>query len=464
MKGIIIEKGHDYSVLLLSDGTFRNVKNCKSQEVGDVIYTRDVVSGNLLNLKRVASMIAAIFIVVFLGTGAYIWVTPVQYINIDINPSVELMINRLDRIIKVKSLNDDGKMLIQNISVNAQHYEMGISEVIDTARSLGYLEDEDNVLISISSSDIKRSEKTQEKIKEKVDEKVEILTFDTDAHKVSVEEGLSPGKSNIIDKVIETGTELSKEELAAIPVKDLMMKIKENKDIEKSSKAAGIKESLKNESTGLDEQNTNSDDKTKKGNEKDSKPKPNRPEKSKNNKSNNENKEKGVNFSDNKTDKKDEKTRNKNSEEGQKNNEINVSENKNIKNSANSKINVDIKNSNDDKAGTNNNVHKDGPKNSKNNEKNDNKGLKTEKTNDNNEIPNKNKNKEDNDEKGLGSKKEKESNNKDNKSKLNKQKKDSDEKITKTNIKDSGNLKKDNEDIGKNNSAKGKSNNSKIRD
>ena len=26
MKGIIVEKGHDYSVLLLSDGTFKNIK------------------------------------------------------------------------------------------------------------------------------------------------------------------------------------------------------------------------------------------------------------------------------------------------------------------------------------------------------------------------------------------------------------------------------------------------------
>ena len=67
---------------------------------------------------------------------------------------------------------------------------------------------------------MKLGEKTQEKNKGKVAENIEILTFDTEAHKLSVEKGLSPGKSRIIDKVLDTGTELSSEELAAIPVKD----------------------------------------------------------------------------------------------------------------------------------------------------------------------------------------------------------------------------------------------------
>ena len=73
-----------------------------------------------------------------------------------------------------------------------------------------------------------------------MDEKIEILTFDTEAHKLSVEEGLSPGKSDIIDKVIKTGTELSKEELAAVSVKDLMMKIKESKAFAESGEEASI--------------------------------------------------------------------------------------------------------------------------------------------------------------------------------------------------------------------------------
>ena len=123
MKGIILEKGRDHSVLLLSDGTFRNIKNCRSHKVGDVINADELTEEDSFSMKKAVSMVAAVFLAAFLGTGIYLWATPVQYINIDINPSVELMINRFDRIIKVKSLNDDGRRIAESISVNARHYE-----------------------------------------------------------------------------------------------------------------------------------------------------------------------------------------------------------------------------------------------------------------------------------------------------------------------------------------------------
>ena len=251
LKGIVVEKGNGYSVLLLSDGTFRNVEDNDSYELGSVIHIKDTIRHSSRYLNKAVSMVAAVFLVAFLSLGVFAWVTPVQYISIDINPSLELKVNYLDRIINVQSLNDDGKELIRNISVKSLHYESGVNEVIEKAKDLGYLEDKRDVLISISSSDIKRNEKVERNIKGKLDEEVTVLTFNAEEHRISVEEGLSPGKSDIIEKVIESDTQLSKEELAAVPVKDLMEKIKENsskkdgevakhaaKEIEKTAKHA----------------------------------------------------------------------------------------------------------------------------------------------------------------------------------------------------------------------------------
>lgn len=270
MKGIVIEKGSDYSVLLLSDGTFRNVKNCEVCNLGDVVYTEDVINESFYRLKRVVSAVAAI-ILVFFVTTAYIWSTPVQYINIDINPSIELAVNRFDRIIKVKPLNDDGRKITETISVNFQRYETGVSEVIDTARNLGYLEDESDILISISSTDTKLSEKTQETIREQVDQEIEILTFDAEAHKMSAVEGLSPGKNNIIEKVIETDTGLSKEELANMPVRDLIMKIKESSSSENDTGKTESEDTVKDKSeteTKIENKDVNNDNKNKSKNKK----------------------------------------------------------------------------------------------------------------------------------------------------------------------------------------------------
>lgn len=232
MKGIVVERNDDKCVLLLSDGTFRTVKTTDEPQIGTVLYINAQHSAAFC-LKKTASMVAAMLIVAFLGWGAYSWTIPVQYINIDINPSVELAVNRYDRIIRMTPLNDDGERLLASVHLQMQKVDKGVHTVIETAKDLGYLADEKDVLISVSSSDSELSQKTQEEIKNKVTQEAEVLVFNSTEHEQSVHDGLSPGKKHIIGKVIESGTNLTEEELATVPVKDLMLRVKENKKIEK---------------------------------------------------------------------------------------------------------------------------------------------------------------------------------------------------------------------------------------
>ncbi|MBP7176542.1 MAG: hypothetical protein KBA53_10085 [Thermoclostridium sp.] len=248
MKGIVIEKNSGNCVLLLSDGTFKTVKHTDELEIGTVLNINNTVRSAAYYLKKAAPMIAALFLVAFIGTGAYSWSIPAQYINIDINPSVELVINRYDRIIKINSLNEDGEKLVESVDLQLKKYEKGVNAVIETARNLGYLQDERDVLISISSSDSERREKTQTEIEEKVTPEAEVLLFDSSEHEQSVKEGLSPGKSKIISKVLDSGTNLTEEELADAPVRDLMLRIRENRKMDKElEKEAKQQEKLRKE-------------------------------------------------------------------------------------------------------------------------------------------------------------------------------------------------------------------------
>ncbi len=280
MKGIIIEKNRKTVVLLLNDGTFKTMKATSEFEIGTVIYTNKTARETAFYIKKLVSMIAAAFIVVFLGAWVIAWTTPVQYINIDINPSVEFTINCFDRIIKVCSLNDDGKKLVDKISVRSQRFDNGITAVLDMAQELGYMKEDGDVLISVSSTDSSRKEKTQNEIKEKVSGDVEVLTFDTKTHSLSVQNGISPGKNNIIDKVIESGTSLNREELEDISIKELMLKVKENRKLDKElekeaqlengDQQVGFKEKNQNKknennrvhSTGSDSQEDDSGEQT----------------------------------------------------------------------------------------------------------------------------------------------------------------------------------------------------------
>ncbi len=51
-----------------------------------------------------------------------LYYTPVAYISIDINPSIELEINTFDRIISVNAINDDAKQIISSVDIIHKDY------------------------------------------------------------------------------------------------------------------------------------------------------------------------------------------------------------------------------------------------------------------------------------------------------------------------------------------------------
>ncbi len=251
MKGIIIEKNIDSYVLLLSDGDFKTVESATDLDIGSVVSGNGIIGTSSLYAKRIALMVASFLLVIAIGIGVYAWESPVQYISIDINPSVELSINCFYRIISVNSPDDEGKRLVESISIQTQSYENGINEIISSAKNLGYINDKDNVLISLSSKDEKFNERTQATILEKVSENVKVMTFDTEAYYMSAKSGISPGKNTIIEEVLASGADLSKEDLAEEPVQDLIKRLDDSK--KGSMMAEGKVEEHRTEEQGAEE-------------------------------------------------------------------------------------------------------------------------------------------------------------------------------------------------------------------
>lgn len=229
MKGIIIEKNIHNSVLLLSDGSVITVRSAPNLDIGSVVSLEDVIRTSAFYIKKLASMAASIILVVFIGLGVYAWKNPVQYINIDINPSIELSVNCFNRIVSINSLNDEGWRIIRAVSLKADTYESGIRKIISSAKELGYIHEEGDILISISSNDKSLIERTQANILEKVTERVEVMTFDKKEYIMSAQNGMSPGKRTIIEKVLESGAYATEDDLMDEPVKELIKKWNENK-------------------------------------------------------------------------------------------------------------------------------------------------------------------------------------------------------------------------------------------
>lgn len=85
-----------------------------------------------------AAACAMLTILLCIGSYGLLWM-PVAYVSIDVNPSLELELNRLDRVISVRAYNEDGERIAETISVKGMPYEKAIETIVDSEEMQPYL-------------------------------------------------------------------------------------------------------------------------------------------------------------------------------------------------------------------------------------------------------------------------------------------------------------------------------------
>lgn len=100
---------------------------------------------------RYAAVMAAVLIVMF-GIGGYsVSRTAVSYISIDVNPSVELSLNRFDNVIAVSAYNDGGAAILENLNLTGKYYTDAIYYLLSDEEFAGYIKDDDKVVFTVVS-------------------------------------------------------------------------------------------------------------------------------------------------------------------------------------------------------------------------------------------------------------------------------------------------------------------------
>lgn len=96
----------------------------------EAYIARRVRHRGALRLRRLAPVMACLALI-FMGWGGLrLWFTPTSVISIDINPSLELGVNRFDRVVSVTGYNDDGRALAESLSLRFLHYETALDQVL----------------------------------------------------------------------------------------------------------------------------------------------------------------------------------------------------------------------------------------------------------------------------------------------------------------------------------------------
>ncbi len=102
---------------------------------------------------------AACLFFLLIGFGGYrLYFSQSFLISIDINPSIELHVNRFDKVISAHSYNEDGERLLHTVKVQFMDYKKALHKLLDSQSITSYLEQEELLSISVSGKNEQKCE------------------------------------------------------------------------------------------------------------------------------------------------------------------------------------------------------------------------------------------------------------------------------------------------------------------
>lgn len=148
MKGVLIQKNKKQGTFLTGNGEFIKGKH-NNRDIGEELE----IEKSSMDIKKVALVMVLVIALV----GGYIpynaMTTAYGYVEIDINPSVELGYNENMKVIKLNALNDEGKDILANIDLKLKGMQLdaAVEAIIAYAELAEY--STDDVVITYTHSD-----------------------------------------------------------------------------------------------------------------------------------------------------------------------------------------------------------------------------------------------------------------------------------------------------------------------
>ncbi|MBR1629074.1 MAG: hypothetical protein IJ679_07405, partial [Lachnospiraceae bacterium] len=171
MKAIVLGVRNGRAALLLEDGTttYRRMQ-CKPGQRVEVPEENAIIASMPHGMKAAAAAVALFMV---LGGTYFQTALPVSYITMDVNPSMEYALNRSDRVVEVSALNEDAKVIVEELSVSGERIGDAVEKAEDVLEEHGYLRDGGSVLFSVSSNDDTHSGKLEKELTGAMDKRIQ---------------------------------------------------------------------------------------------------------------------------------------------------------------------------------------------------------------------------------------------------------------------------------------------------
>ena len=157
-------------------------------------------------------------------------------VGIDVNPSVELKINKKEKVLEVIANNEDGKKIISDMDLKGSNINVAVNALIGSMVKNGYINELANsILISVENNNNQKAESLRQEILNQINmENISIISQTVNEKKeltdLANQYNISLGKVKIIKQIMANNNLLTFDQLADLSINELNLILKDNEN------------------------------------------------------------------------------------------------------------------------------------------------------------------------------------------------------------------------------------------
>ncbi len=190
--------------------------------------------------RKWTTLVAACLAVMLLGGGGLFYQQAnavASVVSLDVNPSIELKVNRSEKVLVCTPLNEDAKAILADMGNGADlkgaKLDVAVNAIVGSLVRNGYLNSISSaIMISVEDKDTARAEKLQRELTSTVDGVLQTsesrasvltqtLTQDAGLTQQARENSISTGKAALVNRVLALNPALKFDALAKLSVEEL---------------------------------------------------------------------------------------------------------------------------------------------------------------------------------------------------------------------------------------------------
>lgn len=248
-KGIVMQISNGQAVVMTKECQFQKIPFLEGMRVGqEVEFPAEDVLTPLTTKKgkqawyakpwRKTGLVAAsvLLAVGLWGGQSFVTGTPAYaYVTVDINPSVELSIDKKQQVLSAMALNDEAKDVLNGLKLKGLGVKEAVETLAQTAQEKGFFQEKTEVIVTASAAvdeeKLKQSSVDLVKLEDDLVSKLKMVAVEQnpgvevegilvskDVREAAKQAGVSPGKYAFYLNATSNGIDVDLEELKNNPI------------------------------------------------------------------------------------------------------------------------------------------------------------------------------------------------------------------------------------------------------